>query len=272
MKARAGTNKRRTASARPQSGRAGARLASLQAVAQGMAVGTLLVALATGGAWILRWLQSPTVFPIRQVMIEGSLAHLDRARLERIVDAHLQRGFFGVDLEAIARALKRSPWVAQARVRRVWPDALQIRIIARRAVAVWNGQALLDPSGRIFRPARNTWPQDLPTLAGPPGKEHELLQHYLSARRLFAQAGLRVTGLCENARRAYSLHLGNGIEVMIGRHWSLTRMARMLAVYRRLLAPRAARIARIDLRYPNGFAVGWKPAPPAGAGRRAKHG
>lgn len=231
----------------------------------------LLVGLVTGGRMLWHWLQSPAALPIRTVAVSGELSHVPAAQVRKVVDAHLRGGFFGVDLHAIAAALGALPWVAQADVQRVWPNGLAIRIEEQIPVARWNGKALLNKAGVVFRPPPQTFPKGLPDLSGPDGKERDLMSRYAAVSDLFAQIGLRVVALSENARRAFRLRLGNGVEVVIGRDWDMQRMARMVAVYRRVLAAKAANIQRIDLRYTNGFAVAWKSSAAQAAAASGRH-
>lgn len=248
--------------ARPKGGvsHKGGLWESVRDWSSGALVALFFVVLVVFGLRTWQWLMAPTTLPIRHVIITGQLAHLNKTKLRRIVDQNLRAGFFGVNLHAISQALDALPWVANARVRRIWPDALQIRIEEQRPVATWDGVALLNASGQVFKPSRDTFPKHLPALSGPAGKEDELVRRYFAVRKLFGSAGLEVRSLHENARRAFSLELSNGIEVIIGRDWSLARMKKMLAVYRRLLSQKTSAIARIDLRYPNGFSVAWKKA------------
>lgn len=250
-----------------------ARLAGSRARlwALGAAGALLLLALALGGHGLWRWLQAPTTLPIRTVSVGGELKHLTPGQLRQVIDRHLKSGFFGVDLHAIAAALDALPWVARADVGRVWPNGLAIRIEEQHPVALWNGNALLNARGEVFRPPPDTFPKGLPALAGPAGKELDLMKRYTAVSKLFGQIGLQVTALDENARRAFRLRLSNGINVVIGREWDMQRMARMVAVYRRVLVQKAADIERIDLRYTNGFAVAWKSSAAQAAAASGRH-
>lgn len=212
--------------------------------------------LVRGGEWLL----APGRFPIGAINVSGQLQHLSRKKIQRLIGTHLQGGFFGANLTDIARALQSLPWVKGVSIRRIWPNRLDIYIVKQKPRARWDGTALLNAKGQVFHPPPNTWPTDLPNLYGPTGGAEMLWVRYERVQRLFALAGLNVMALHEDARHAYRLRLNNDIKVIIGRNWSLLRMKKMLVVYRRLLAPRATMIARIDLRYPNGFAVAWKVA------------
>ncbi len=62
-------------------------------------------------------------------------------------------------------------------------------------------------------------------------------------------------------RRAWQMTLDNGIELRFGRGDVDALLDRFARVYLRVLSASATRIAAVDLRYTNGFAVRWKDAP-----------
>ncbi|WP_161489948.1 cell division protein FtsQ/DivIB [Acidihalobacter prosperus] len=238
--------------------------------ARPLAVLVLLGAVGFGANALRDWLLSPSTLPVRVVRVEGAGHDVSPAQVRRIVAPMLGGGFFGVDLNAVAKALTAIPWVYRANVQRRWPDTLLIRLQPQQPFAYWGKDALLNRQGEVFKPPLSTFPKGLPSLDGPQGKESELMQHYREASTLFSADGLQVIALSEDARRAYRLWFANGIELVIGRDWDMRRMARLAAVYARVLAPRAKRIDRIDLRYPNGFAVAWKHPKTDGATAPAK--
>ncbi len=56
-------------------------------------------------------------------------------------------------------------------------------------------------------------------------------------------------------RRAWRVHLDDGMVLELGREQVASRLARFLAAYPRTLAPLNRRIDYVDLRYANGFAA-----------------
>ncbi|WP_101760171.1 cell division protein FtsQ/DivIB [Oceanicoccus sp. KOV_DT_Chl] len=56
----------------------------------------------------------------------------------------------------------------------------------------------------------------------------------------------------------WSLVLTNGIEVELGDSEVMEKMRRLLATYAQGLSADFAQIKTIDMRYSNGFAVGWR--------------
>ena len=54
----------------------------------------------------LQWLQDPWRFPLEVVKIEGDFRYLDKARLQGVVESHLDGGFFSADVGMICQAIE----------------------------------------------------------------------------------------------------------------------------------------------------------------------
>jgi len=70
--------------------------------------------------------------------------------------------------------------------------------------------------------------------------------------------GLKVSNLTMNERRAWSIRLSNGLQMILGRKDTHLRLLRFVRVYADVLKPRLEAIDTVDLRYTNGFAVHWR--------------
>jgi len=211
-------------------------------------------------------LRNPAVLPVRTVQVEGELRHVDPERLRAAVLEGLRGNFFTVDLERMEDAVTALPWVARARVRREWPLALRVRVEEEVAVARWGADALLNRRGQVFRPERigDEVTRGLPVLYGPEGHSMRVLAawHRLVAR--LATVDLRPVALYLDERRSWRAWLAGRTEIVFGRDDFEPRLERLLRAWPRALAAQAARIERLDLRYTNGLAVRWKPAPTGG--------
>jgi len=226
-----------------------------------LTVSAVAVTLAAG-AW---WWQTQQ-WPIEVVRIDGELIRTDRARLKAVVGRHTDAGWASVDLTALQRDVEALPWVAQASLRRVWPDTLTVKVAERHAVAVWNGDALIGADGVIFRPQRV--PGDgLVRLRGPAGQGKAMLERLRRFETQLAPLGLGIAALDQDARRAWRVTLDNDVVLRLGRAHINARLARLQAVWPAVLAGKAGRIEAVDLRYTNGFAVAW-----AGEGGAANDG
>jgi cell division septal protein FtsQ len=57
------------------------------------------------------------------------------------------------------------------------------------------------------------------------------------------------------------MQFANGIEINLGREDFTERLQRFVDIYPRILASQSDKIAVVDLRYTNGFAVRWTNSP-----------
>ncbi len=215
--------------------------------------GTLAV-LAAGAPLLLLGNQ-----PIEHVQVEGQFQHLTALDVERAVREQLHgAGLLSVRLDDVRRSLRLLPWVESATVRRSWPRSLAVRVTEQQAVARWNDTDLVNARGDRFASGAHFVPPELPQLSGPNGSAAEVVQRFLALQGHVVEAGLRLAALRLDARGAWELQLDNGVVVRIGRKQVDERWARFLAVALRMISQRAADIAYVDMRYSNGFAIGWR--------------
>ncbi len=204
--------------------------------------------------------------PIQRVIVTGRLQRVSALEVERVVRAHLAgAGLVSVRLADISRGLRTLPWVDAALVARSWPRDLRIEIVEQLAVARWNDAGLLNARGELFLSEARFVPPELPQLAGPDGSQAEVTARFLAAQGRLTEAGMRLAAMTLDARGAWSFTLDDGVVVRLGRRQIDARFERFVAAAARLVSQRAADIAYVDMRYSNGFAVGWK----GGAGRLA---
>jgi cell division protein FtsQ len=70
--------------------------------------------------------------------------------------------------------------------------------------------------------------------------------------------GLDVRRLHLDARGAWDMTLQNGVEIRLGRQHVDERTALFLDVVANIVSSREADIDFVDMRYSNGFTIGWK--------------
>lgn len=208
--------------------------------------------------WAGERLFDPATLPVTTVRIDTRLERLAQNEIRQAIVPHVKQGFLRVDVEQIRAELQALPWVADASVRRAWPDVLVVRVEEQQAVARWSHGGLLNARGELFKPEDlHKW-EHLSMLRGPRQTQQNLMQEYLAIQGMLTPLGLRISHLTMNERRAWSLNLDNGLQLRLGRNDTHLRLLRFVRVYANVLQPRLEAIDSVDLRYTNGFAVRWR--------------
>lgn len=213
-----------------------------------------VVALLNGWLAADRW-------PVRSLRIEAELAHVSAEQVHATAAPLLEAGFFAIDLERVQQAVAVLPWVAQAEVRKRWPDEVLIRIREQQPFAHWNDDRLVNRKGRIFAVPGAAELQGLPRLYGPKRATDRVLAFYLEARESLGRRSLGVRGVRLSARGSWLIELDGGAHIMVGHDRPKARLARFLATWPQLAASKSVPPVYIDLRYSNGYAVRWSDSP-----------
>ena len=108
----------------------------------------------------------------------------------------------------------------------------------------------------------------MPRLNGPAHRAAEVAEQYLEARKYLIPLGQDIRSIALDDRGAWLMTLGNGVEVRLGRRNVGERIALFLDIVANIVTGNAAGIDYVDMRYGNGFSIGWKdgvPTPAEGA-------
>jgi cell division protein FtsQ len=220
-----------------------------------------LLALIAGGLATLTWALDR---PVRVISMDGSFQRVSPGQIEKAVAPFSQSGFMSADLDGIQRAVETLPWVEHARIQRRWPNSLHVTVVEQTAAARWGESGLLNTRGELFVREATHVPAELPRLSGPEGTQSQVAQRYLSVQGRMLDAGMRVAALRLDARGAWEMDLDSGVTVRLGRREVDERIERFIHTASQVIAHRLNEISYVDMRYSNGFAIGWRnPAVPA---------
>jgi cell division protein FtsQ len=209
--------------------------------------------------------------PVRVISMDGAFQRVSPGQIEKAVAPFAHAGFMSAKLDDIQRAVETLPWVDHARIARLWPNSLRVTVTEQTAAARWGESGLLNTRGELFVKAEAHVPAELPRLSGPNGTESQVAQRYLSTQGRMLEAGMRIAALRLDERGAWEMDLDSGVTVRLGRRDVDERIERFIRTASQVIAHRVTEIAYVDMRYSNGFAIGWRnPATPASvAGKRA---
>jgi cell division protein FtsQ len=209
--------------------------------------------------------------PLRVISMDGAFQRVSPGQIEKAVAPFTGTGFMSADLDRIQRAVETVPWVDHARVERRFPNVLHVTVIEETAAARWGGSGLLNTRGELFVREATHVPAELPRLSGPEGTESQVAQRYLSAQGRMLEAGMRIAALRLDERGAWEMDLDSGVTVRLGRRDVDERLDRFIRTASQVIAHRLNDITYVDMRYSNGFAIGWRnaAAPASVPGKRS---
>ena len=196
---------------------------------------------------------------IRSVSVTGRFQRVSPIEVEQAVKARVRGvGLVSVNLAAVQRAVEQLPWVDGAVIERQWPKSLRIRVFEQVPAARWGANGLLNTRGELFISEARHIPPELPRLSGPRGAEREVTRRYLAAQGQLTEAGMRLTAVRLDPRGSWEFDLDNGITVRLGRRQVDERFARFVEAGVGQVQSHVNDINYVDMRYTNGFAIGWR--------------
>lgn len=228
----------------------------------------LLIFIAGAVIWSVR----RPVFDLRRITIAGTLRHVNRAEIRTALAGRLTGNFFTLRLRDARDAFQSIPWVADASVRRVWPDRLRVRLTERRAVGTWDDGSLVSDAGVLFEgnPAEADLDGPQIVFTGPAQFAPKAVARVAPFVQACRALGTTLAGIAVSDRASWSLRTGRGQVFHLGRddppgavRQRLDRIVRNdPVVTARLGGPPAV----VDARYDNGFAASGPVARGPGAG------
>ncbi len=216
--------------------------------------------------WLFQITGDARRFPVNEVEVLGTLDYTDRDELRGLVVNQTLSGFYRLDIDQIRRDVKQLPWIAEAHIRRVWPDRISIEVIEHEPAARWNNDSLISKKFELFTPPqlevdsvqRAEWLNffaTFPQLTGGPGRHEAVLSAFRTLEVYLKPHNVSVMALLEDDRQSQSFVLSNNARVNLGvTDWE-ERVQRFVQVYTRLVEPMGGRAVQFDMRYPNGFAL-----------------
>lgn len=252
----------------------------INAAANLLMVLAVLALLAGALVWVVRL----PAFDIKRIVIapstEAQFQYVSPDVVRSAIAGRLKGNFFSMGLQQAREAFESAPWVRQVSVRRVWPNELHVDIEEQQPLAFWNENQMINTWGEVFTANRAVLAEDmkLPQFYGPEGSESLMVQRYAELGQWFERLGVEVEQLTLNNRYALQAQLSNGVTLMLGRDPGAEtadpqagvpgavpfgeRIERFVRNWPQAVAQLQGKtVERVDLRYPDGFAITLAQAP-----------
>jgi cell division protein FtsQ len=198
-------------------------------------------------------------FPIRYVRTEGVFQYLSKDEVKAVLLPQVTTDFFAVDMQALQATVASLPWVKEASVERIWPDAIDIKVHEKKAYVRWGKKSLITERGDIFTP-KNIEPfQDLPIIEGPIQQQKKVLEVMKGIKTALADQAMELAEFTISDRWTWKIKLKSGMQIVMGHNEPLKKLQRFLKTVPLLGLDKINEMDVVDLRYLNGYAVSWKP-------------
>lgn len=186
-------------------------------------------------------------FAVDQVRVSGNKETSEIDILERL-DLDGWTSLVGFDVEAARARIAGLPWVKVAAVRKIYPDALEVRIEEREPFAIWqhgSQLAIVERNGNVIAPFDGGRLAVLPLVIGYGAAGQAA--GFVDKIRRYPELAARVKGFIRVAERRWDLRLENGITIRLPENGEDAAIAEVLRLDREdgLLS---RDIATVDLR------------------------
>ncbi len=197
-------------------------------------------------------------WPIRHVGVEGEFQYISKEGIQSKIMPLIRDGYFAIDLQEIQQAVMSLPWAEKVQVQRIWPDGVKLRLYEQRPVVRWQTDSLLNIHGEVFKPLNIDEFKSLPVLYGPAEQRQQLLEIMYGLKVSLMDQGLRLIEFRVSNRQSWLLAMENGMTVQLGRFEPLNKLTLLLKAFVVSGSELVNKIAYVDMRYPNGYAVRWR--------------
>ena len=195
-------------------------------------------------------------FPIKNVT-SSELINVNKDDISNAVEYLYSKSFFDIDLNYLKNKLEKIEWVRKINVRRSYPNEIIIDIEEHTPILIWNNKMYINMYGEKFNVSKID--KNIPLLISDESRINEVFTYFklfnekLSSRKL----DFKITKIMENEIRSLTISLSSGINIQLGSKDVNIKIPLFFEIYNSLNTRDLNKIRYIDMRYSNGFSVGW---------------
>lgn len=230
-----------------------------------IASAVLLSSSALYGAWLggeipvaVQTVTSRLGFAVDRVTVTGNT---ETSEIDILQELELDgwTSLVGFDADLARQRIAGLPWVREASVRKIYPDAIEVRVVERKPFAIWqhgSQLALVDRAGGVIVPFSGGRHSVLPLVIGYGAAEDGAT--IVDKVNGYPELSSRVKGFIRVAERRWDLRLENGITIKLPEGRADGALAEVLRMDREngLLS---RDIASVDLRLEDRLVIGLTP-------------
>ena len=198
-------------------------------------------------------------FPISDIRLGQKSLNVDENEIFKIAEKYLKnKSFFNIKLDYLKNSIEKVGWVKNAYIRRSYPNEVIIFLEEYNPVAVWNNDFYISENGYIF--SANKIEKKLPKISSFSNRNVIIFEYFslISDGILKNKINEKILQIKENEIRSLTVLLSSNIAIKFGSQNIKERIAIFFKAYKTLKSSDLKKIRYIDMRYSNGFSIGWK--------------
>ena len=198
-------------------------------------------------------------FPIKNISIESIIININKDDVFEKSKNYLDsKSFFNFKINILKKEIEKVSWVKSADIRRVYPGEIKIYIEEHIPIAIWNNESYMNNIGDIF--FINNIKKNLPILISNQSGNKIMFEYFSLLLKYISDENfdIKIKKIEENDIRSLSAYLSSGIIVKFGSKDIRGKIRTFIKVYKTLNTSDLEKIRYIDMRYSNGFSIGWK--------------
>ena len=198
-------------------------------------------------------------FPIHNVHISG-IKNANKENINEYAEKYLKnKSFFLLNMSELKKELEKIEWVDSVSIRRDYPRVVILSIKEHKPLVIWNNKSYINNNGEIFFVKDVS--KNLPRLNSKNNRSQALFKYFsfFSDNLLKNKINDKIVEISENNIRSLSVLLSSGITIRFGSKNINDKMKIFFKSYKKILnTSDLKKIRYIDMRYSNGFSIGWK--------------
>ena len=198
-------------------------------------------------------------FQISDIRLGQKSLNVNEAEIFKIAEKYLKnKSFFNINLDYLKNSIEKVAWVKNAYIRRSYPNEVIIFIEEYTPVAVWNNDSYISENGYIF--SANKIEKKLPKISSYSNRNIIIFEYFSLILDGIRKNKLndKVLLIKENEIRSLTVLLESNIAIKFGSKNIKERIGIFFKAYKTLKTSDLKKIRYIDMRYSNGFSIGWK--------------
>ena len=198
-------------------------------------------------------------FPIKNISIESIIININKDDVFEKSKNYLDsKSFFNFKINILKKEIEKVSWVKSADIRRVYPGEIKIYIEEHIPIAIWNNESYMNNIGDIF--FVNDIKKNLPIISSNQSGNKIMFEYFSLLLKYISDENfdIKIKKIEENDIRSLSAYLSSGIIVKFGSKDIRGKIRTFIKVYKTLNTSDLEKIRYIDMRYSNGFSIGWK--------------